>query len=264
LFCFVLTSGGFAHADDAATEACLTAHTDGQKSRSAGKLLEAKQAFLECAANRCPDLVKEKCTEWLADAEQRIPTVVLDVRDDDDRDLSNVKVFVDGRLLSESLDGRSIPFDPGSHQFRFESPGHRTLERTYLLREGERSRRIDVKLQSSREKPRAAKPAVASDGLPWTFWALGGVGVLGIGAGSYFFFDGRSDVSQMRDSCAPSCSEAEVDDARAKIRAADVFLGVGVVALGTAAVIALTHGSSKERTPRARLQHPASAAWPAF
>lgn len=263
IVCALIVFGsGPARADDSALESCLAAHTGGQKAAGAGKLLDAKQEFLACAANTCPYLVEAKCAELLAEVDQRIPTVVLDVRDQNDRDLSRVKVLVDGKLLSESLDGRSIPLDPGSHRFRFESPGFRPLERTFLLREGEHSRRIDVKLDSIRKKSpeRDPKPTTTSGGLPWTFWALGGLGVVGLGAGSYFFFDGRSDVNALRDSCAPSCAESDVDDARAKIRTADVFLGVGVVALGVATVIALTHDSPKEAPPKsARF-----ADWPRF
>lgn len=250
-----------ARADDATTDACLKSHTDGQRAGLSGKLLDSKQAFLACAATSCPDLVNEKCASLLAELEKRIPSVVLDVRDSEDRDLSNVKVSVDGEVLSETLDGRSIPLDPGNHRFRFEAAGFRTLERTYLLREGEHSRRIDVKLMSTKATESRATPktATSSKGLPWTFWALGGVGVVGLGAGSYFFFDGRSDVSALRDSCAPSCAESDVDDARRKIRTADVFLGVGVVALGVATVIALTHDSPKETVSRRTV-----VTWPSF
>jgi hypothetical protein len=259
---------GPARADDAVTEACLTAHTDGQRARRAGKLLDAKRAFLACAASSCPDRVTERCVPWLADVEQRLPTIVLDVRDENDRDLAQVKVTVDGKLLSDTLDGRSIPLDPGSHNFRFEASGFHPLERTFLLREGEHSRRIDVKLGSVGKKPSTntenASSAPSSGGLPWTFWALGGVGLVGLGAGSYFFFDGRSDVNALRDSCAPACAESDVDDARTKIRTADVFLGVGVVALGAAAVIALTHDSPKEAPTESARVHRRRAAWPSF
>lgn len=253
ILCALIAVSAPARADDATTDACLNSHTDGQKAALAGKLLDAKKAYVSCAATSCPDLVKEKCASLLADVEKRIPSVVLDVRDSENHDLSNVKVSVDGQVLSETLDGRSIPLDPGNRRFRFEAAGYRTLERTYLLREGELSRRIDVKLTSTKQtaEPRTTpKKPEASTGLPWTFWALGGVGLVGLGAGSYFFFDGRSDVSSLRDSCAPSCAESDVDDARRKIRTADVFLGVGVVALGVATVIALTHSSHGETVSR--------------
>jgi hypothetical protein len=261
ILCALIALTAPARADDATTDACVKSHIDGQKLALSGKLMDARKAFLSCAATTCPVIVKDGCASKLAEVEKRIPSIVLDVRDGENRDLSNVKVSVDAEVLSETLEGRSIPLDPGSHRFRFEAAGFRTLERTYVLREGEHSRRIDVKLESDKTRePRATpKTPSTSKGLPWTFWALGGVGVLGLGAGSYFFFDGRSDVSALRDSCAPSCAESDVDDARRKIRTADVFLGVGVVALGVATVIALTHDSPKETVSRRTV-----VTWPSF
>lgn len=79
---------------------------------------------------------------------------------------------------------------------------------------------------------------------------VGGVGVVAIGAGGYFFFDGKSDVSHLRDSCAPGCQESDVDRARTKIRVADVLLGTGIIALGVATFLALDSGGD-ERHARA-------------
>ena len=124
---------GVARAEDAATEACLAAHTDGQKARRDGRLLEARRSFLTCAAASCPDLVKQQCVPWLADIEARIPSVVLDVRDESGRDLGDVRVSVDGTQRLERLDGRRMPLDPGMHTFRFEARGHRTVERSFVL-----------------------------------------------------------------------------------------------------------------------------------
>src|SRR5690606_25839107 len=126
-------------------------------------------------------------------------------------DLTRVRISVDGQLLTRQLDGRSIPLDPGSRRFSFEADGFVPVTQTFLLREGERSRTIAVEL-TRRDKPATTpKPAASSPGIPWTVWALGGLGVAALGAGGYFFFDGKSDVSEMRDSCAPDCDPSRVD-----------------------------------------------------
>ena len=50
-----------ARAEDDATEACLSAHTEGQRAQKAGRLLEARARFLSCSAASCPDLAKQQC-----------------------------------------------------------------------------------------------------------------------------------------------------------------------------------------------------------
>ncbi len=251
-----------AGADDAATEACLLAHTAGQRAQKAGRLLEARAQFLTCAAATCPDLAKQQCVPWLAEVEAKIPSVVFAVRDESGADLSRVRVSVDGKLLTQRLDGRSIPLDPGSRRVSFEADGFVPVTQTFLLREGERSRTIQVEL-TRKSKPAAPAPTSSSPGVPWTVWALGGVGVAALGAGGYFFFDGKSDVSEMRDSCAPDCDPSRVDSAKRKVRTADVLLGVGVVAVAAATWIALTADPPKEAV-QARVRRAPRQSWPSF
>jgi hypothetical protein len=251
-----------ARAADDATEACLTAHTEGQKARRAGHLLEAKRQFLSCAATSCPDLTKQQCVPWLAEIEQRIPTVVLDVRDDRGRDIGAVRVFIDDQLVTEHLDGRSMPLDPGDHRFRIEARGFAPVAQSFLLREGEQARAIHMKLVSPHARE-PLPPEKKSAGIPWPSYVLGGVALLGFAGGTYFFFSGKNDVSDLRSSCAPHCDESDVDSARAKIRAADVLLGVGVVALGAATFIALNHDSPKS-SESARRTRSSAAPWPRF
>src|SRR5262249_8758679 len=76
-------------------------------------------------------------------------------------------------------------------------------------------------------------------------YVLSGVGVLGLGAFTFFAITGKNEKDRLRDSCAPMCTNAEVNPVRARYIAADVSLGVSLVALGVAAYLFL----AAERAP---------------
>jgi hypothetical protein len=80
-----------------------------------------------------------------------------------------------------------------------------------------------------------AEPATRGRGVPPVSIALAAVSGVAAVSFAYFGLSGRSDVSDLRATCAPNCSESQVDSARTKLIVADVSLGVGVVALAGAA-----------------------------
>jgi hypothetical protein len=60
------------------------------------------------------------------------------------------------------------------------------------------------------------------------------VGLAGIGAFTYFGISGLEEKSRLRSSCAPACTDDQTATLRARYLAADVSLGVGVIALAVA------------------------------
>jgi hypothetical protein len=68
-------------------------------------------------------------------------------------------------------------------------------------------------------------------GATWPIYALGGVGLLGVGGYAALTWKGRQDNNTLRTSCAPDCNPASVHHIRMIYLAADVSMGVGVVAL---------------------------------
>ena len=63
---------------------------------------------------------------------------------------------------------------------------------------------------------------------------LGGIGVVALGAFGFFGATGLSDANTLRGTCAPGCTDSQVQAVRARLIAADVGLGVGVLSLAAA------------------------------
>ena len=75
--------------------------------------------------------------------------------------------------------------------------------------------------------------------------------MLALGSFGYFGLTSKSDLTKLRTDCAPYCAEAQLDDVKSRMLIADVSLGVGIVALGVAAVLFVTRGSAKSATTTA-------------
>src|SRR5208283_3423198 len=126
-----------------------------------------------------------------------------------------VRVVVTGegaRGASATIDdhaaqpGEPVRVDPGTHHVAVSAPGARTAESTVTVTEGQR---LDVPLELEHEDatiapapagPRSdsgeaeAAPAGPGQPIPWRTVGLvtAGVGVLGMGVGTYFGFDAIS------------------------------------------------------------------------
>lgn len=173
-------------------KSCVAAHEKGQQARAAGRLRDARDQFLICAADSCPGAVRTDCAKWADDLANRLPSLVLGAKDRSGRDLIDVRVTLDGSPLAEKLDGKSIVVDPGAHSLRFETSGMPSVTQKILVKEGDRARAIDVVFEGGEPKPPVTKPNEGAGGkatvdtggekrgagvLPWVLVGLGGVGV---------------------------------------------------------------------------------------
>jgi hypothetical protein len=228
-------------------DACLDAAERAQLARDQRRFIEARQAMIACSAPACPLVVRKDCAKWLEELGARLPGIVVSVRDEDDHDLVDVRVFVDGKLLTPRLDGKALPVDPGEHLFRYEPSRHEPLEERVLVREGETNRLLTVKVRSrialSRPDPVDERPRP----VPALSIALAGLGVVGVGAFAFFAASAKGSIYDLRDTCGPtqSCAQSDVDSARQRLVIANVALGVGVVALAGAVLLYLTRGESR-------------------
>jgi hypothetical protein len=75
--------------------------------------------------------------------------------------------------------------------------------------------------------------------IPTLSWILGGVGVVAAGAFAYFAVSGRSQETDLANTCSPRCPSDDVTGLRHSYLAADISWGVGVVSLGAAVLLAL-------------------------
>jgi hypothetical protein len=239
----VLSVGRVAQASSPAEEkrACVAASTEGQVARDEGRLLEAREQLLLCAQDQCPAVVRKSCGEWLADIEERIPSVVVRALDESGQDLTDASLSIDGKEVP--LDGRPVMLDPGQHELQVTEAGGVTGERKVLLAEKEKSRLVNVNIsinvRNSEGAGDAADVSSSEPGpseqrayhVPAGAWVLGGVGVLGLGSFAVFGSMAKGDLDDLKDSCSPNCSDDDTSSGKTKALIADISLGVGIAGL---------------------------------
>jgi hypothetical protein len=226
----------------AAVKACIAAHEEALSLRADKKPHAAREKFVECARSECPHALRKECGDQLTIAEKDAPTVALEARDDQGNDTTDVRVTMDGAEVASRLTGAAIDVEPGEHVFRFERADGKTVERKVLVVEGEKNRKVVGDFSTLLPKPapeepqpgRAAKPAVS----PLVFVA-GGVALLGAASFAYFAATGKGSEHDLAGSCSPRCTDDEVAPVKRDYLAADLSLGVAVVAAAVAVVLAL-------------------------
>jgi hypothetical protein len=251
-------ASGKAYASGPEAERCASAAEEGQRQRDTRHLLAARRSFLVCAAEGCPSIVQKDCTAWIADLDRTTPSIVVRAHDAHGRDITDVRVVMDGTPLVEQLDGSAVAVDPGPHSIRYETRSSVREERI-LVAIGEKNRVLAVEIpdppgavpSASRPEAESRPGSVASVRPPTLAFVLGGVSLLALGSFAFFELRGQADYRQLRDSCAPthSCLESDVDDVRTKFVAAGLSLGAGVLALAAATWLTLSTRSGA--TPRA-------------
>jgi hypothetical protein len=245
---------------------CVSANESAQDLQRAGKLREARARLLVCVAESCPGPVREDCAQRIEEVDRATPTLVFEVRDESDRDLSAVRVTMDGQLLTDRLDGTAIPVDLGEHRFEFEARGLARDTRTLVLREGDKKRRERIVLVAAPVAPPAASTGATRPGAPESpperppgdgsaqraiGVALGGAGVIGLVVGSVFGLVSKSTYdTALTTQCGPprfanatACTGAGVKDvSRANDQATGSTVGLvaGAALLGGGALLYFT------------------------
>jgi hypothetical protein len=254
-------------------QACVSAAETAQKQRSEGKLIEARASLLSCARAACPALVRTDCTKWLADNEASIPTLVVRAEDEHGRDVSDVRVELDGEPVAQRLDGLPLAANPGQHALTFHRRGSAPIHTEVIVQTGEKNRLVTVTLESEvpvKPPPRVPTPAprpappvpipeVRTSRSSPTAWVLTGLAAGAFTSFAYFGITGRSEVSRLRSECEGHCAGADVDAARNKLIIADVSLGLGVVS-GALATLLFVRAARAELSV-APVSHGAFATW---
>jgi hypothetical protein len=220
---------------------CAAAYENTQLLRRGGHLVAARDAAVACARPVCPEFVRKDCAGWEVEVSREVPSVVVIAREATTEDGAGVRVLVDGALRAEATSGRAFELDPGKHLFRVERPGDRAVEQTIEIFQGERDRILRFALHS--ENPTPPSPPPTSSSLPPTLpppaatesttyapaIVVGGAAVAFFGMSAWLGLTGRSDLSNLRSTCAPACTDAQVDPVRRRLVWSDVTLGAGVV-----------------------------------
>jgi hypothetical protein len=234
-------------ASPSAGDTCVMAYEQAQQNQRARRLLQSR-ADLQLCQRVCPSMLTLDCDRWLGEVTGAIPTVILYAVDQQGRSLSAVRVLVDGAPLVESLDGAQVEVDPGEHTFTFEGRRGGRTETRVTVSSSERAQTISVRLDE------AAVGALRSP--PTATWVLGGVAAGALTLGGVLAIKGHVDRSDLEESCAPNCSDDEVDTVRTEWAMAGVAAGVGAAAAIAAIVIWASDGDATAPTSGARARIP--------
>jgi hypothetical protein len=232
--------------DPPTKDQCITANENGQTLRQGGKLREARAQLLVCVDPRCPDLVRDDCSERLNELDRSIPTIVFSAKGAADADLAAVKVTMDGAPFTERLDGSPIAVDPGEHTFEFTAEGFPPQKRVLVIGEGAKGRREEISLAP--EAPVPVVPPVEpqpiappplpppnGDGQRLISYVLGGAGVVALGLGAYFGLSAQSKYDESSPHCPMASGSCDPEG---------VELGKDAHSLATASTIGFIAGGA--------------------
>jgi hypothetical protein len=240
-----------AHADP--TDACIDASVKGQELRDQGKLIVAREKFLQCSQKPCPGLLRKDCAGWLADVEARTPSIIVTAQDPSGHDAADVAVAIDGQPFLARLDGKAAAIDPGSHLLRFERAGSPAIEDRVVVREGDHRRVVSVRFQMAPAPSPPPLPPASRAGRVAVTALLGGISLAGWATFAALGIGAKQDADELRATCAPACPAGEVDAIRSKEIAADVGLGLGLAAAVGAAALIVTWPPAASNSAAARL-----------
>jgi hypothetical protein len=257
---FALLAPSLAHADD--TRTCAKAAEQAQRLKNSGKLLESRDQLRICTRSSCPAVIRRDCDAWTTEIEASLSSVVIAARDAKGNDVTRARVTIDDAIATESLDGKALSLDPGAHTIRVEREGDAPFEQKLVVREGEKRRLVTVTMRplepgqvattisptpppDSTGGDTGAQPsppaASSSSGVPVAPIVLGVVGIAALASAAYFRVSANNDITNLRNTCAPKCDSSSVDSINSKAVVADVGLGVGVVAIGVAGYLLISH-----------------------
>ena len=211
---------------------CVDAYTHAQVLRTKDKLVLSKNQLEVCTAAACPEALRKDCTTWLAEVQQNIPLLSVDVVDESGHALPTAHVTIDGNTVAT---GQAINLDPGPHTVQADAPGMIAGTESVELAKGEKRRAtVTLKAQAAAELP----PAVHRP-VPVAAIVLASLGAVGIGGFIGFCIAGNSLRGTLDASCKPtrSCNPSDVDTIKTDYVIADVSLGVGIVSLAAATVL---------------------------
>ncbi|HEY8073343.1 MAG TPA: hypothetical protein VIF62_04525 [Labilithrix sp.] len=252
----ILVPLGHARADD--KRECVAASEKAQQLRNAGKLIEARDQLAICGRAECPKIVQGDCTQWMADVLNALPTVIPAAKDRTGKDIVDVHLTVDGKPMTDTLDGRAVAVDPGVHTFHFETKGAPAIEQQIVVRQSEKNRILPVTFaigDDATTKPpeqhevRSPPAEETSSGPPIVGFALAGAGLVGGGIAAYLGLSADSDARNLRDTCAPKCTQSQVDDVQSHQQTAVIVaIASGVVFAAGVALIVIHYATKSGKS----------------
>lgn len=252
-----------------------------------GHLVSAREAYLKLirdsiapTAPRAFHDAQAAAKRELPTLEPKIPTLKIQIKGAEGKPVS---VTVDGKALPPALVGAANPTDPGTHRVQASAPGLAAAPVAVDLKEGARETiSVQMTAASTGSEPAGTVPAaplsaetspVFSPGTPSTEADAGspslnglrigsyvalGVGVVGLGAGTFFALKSKSKRDQADEICpnpkrCPDPERERVDGLDDDSGSAQKLAIVGFVAggVGVATGVTLFVLSGKKKKPAA-------------
>jgi len=238
---------------------CVQSFENGQTLRKAGKLLAASEALIACSQPSCPAFIAKECTELYTQTQNSLPSLTVGAVDSQGNALTDITVYLDGKLLTEHPDGRATQVDPGVHELKFMPKDKPAVIMKALVTEGEKNKLVSTVIQGpeakSAQKPEpitgppqsSAAPTEKYSSPPIAAYIVGGLGVLAVGTGVTLRLLAGHDYDQLSNTCHSSCSDSDVNSLSRKYTVSSIVIAGGGAALVTAGVLYLIHGSSKSQ-----------------
>jgi hypothetical protein len=188
-------------------------------------------------------------------------TVSFAVRNAAGSDIHHARVIMDGQILSGALEGWAVTIPPGEHVFEFAAAGFVSQEHTVTIHAGMVAELLTVALapvempEEDLAPPFKPAPrmvdalahdpqliAVESKTDPWMVtYITGGTAIVALGIGTALGVSSSNQIANLKETCAPNCSESQVQSVKSDLTVADVAFVVGVVSGSVAVLWAVTH-----------------------
>jgi len=232
-----------ARAADPTKQECVAANDAAQDLRQVGKLRQAREKLAACAAAGCPGVVRDDCTQRLAEVDSAMPHIVFAAKDGKGNDLVDVKVTMDGAPIADKLDGASLKIDPGLHVFAFAWRGHPVLTKSLVLAEHDQARQEQIVFGSTDAARGEPAEAVSSGTDRKTIaFAVGGAGGVALVVGSVFGLVSKATYDRASATCRDggACMTQDVQyshDAHSQAAVATASFVVGGALIGAAGAL---------------------------
>jgi len=247
-----------------------------------GKTASAWAEFNEATAlaKKDKDKKREKYARKHADdLEKRLARISFALPDS----LRDAVLELDGTEVGAGVRGTALPIDPGTHQIEVKAPGKKSWSTTIEVKDEPGTTKIEVPELESETEPASApatttaapsgdapatQPKTASEGSNTLGWVALGVGVVGVGVGSYFGLATFSKKKDSEDHCGEAIGQSDAnrcdatgvdlrDQAKSAATLSTIGFAVGAVGVGAGVYLLATGGSTKEKSAKALWMQPA-------
>jgi hypothetical protein len=231
----------------------------GRLNEALGEYRLAEYEAQQTKAKELPEI--EKAREQL---EARVPKVVIQRGEG----AKNAKIEIDGVALGEAQVGKEFAVDPGSHKITAKIE-RGEWDQTVEIGEGE-TKTVELvppddlrKTATTPDEPTPDEPpddkGVVVDtkkGAGALPWIVGGIGVVGLGAGVFFGLQAKKNEDDLNSFCrngvCPNSKKSLEDDAKTNALLSNIGFGVGVAGIGTAIVLLAIGGGKSEKKAASR------------